>query len=50
MIDAADLLASKRADLERLAAYLGIRVEPNEETTELALRIAHTLRLIQGDA
>jgi hypothetical protein len=50
VIDAADLLGAKRAYLERLAAYLGIRAEPNEETTELALRIAHTLRLIQGDA
>jgi hypothetical protein len=47
VIDASDLLRSKRADLERLAAYLGVRVWPNDDDYGLALRIAHTLRVVQ---
>jgi hypothetical protein len=50
VIDASDLLRSKRADLERLAVYLGVRLLPTEEATELALRIAHVMRLIEGEA
>jgi hypothetical protein len=50
VIDASDLLRSKRADLERLAAYLGVRVWPNDDHYGLALRVAHALRRIQGEA
>lgn len=50
MIDAADLLGAKRTDLERLAAYLGVRAEAEEDDQDLALRIADALRVIRGEA
>ena len=46
MIDAADLARAKRADLERLARYLGVVVYPNDDSLGLAMRIAHTLRIV----
>jgi hypothetical protein len=50
VIEAADLVGAKRADLDRLAAYLGVRAEAEEDDVKLALRIADALRVIRGEA
>lgn len=50
MIDVDDLLGAKRADLERLARYLGIRTWLDDDQNDLALRVMRALRRIRGEA